>query len=226
MYKLRLLANLPIFTDKIPIYSPILKNIADFGKEQYSICLSSCIISRDNIIVKSEKDKDDYDTLLRICLEQGFLMDFLYSLFYFTKLEFKAQKKDRDIVFISGDIELNRHNYNSFINNIKYANCLNVEETGDMDEFDRQCAEMEKKIAQAQNKNQEPVELEDLISAVANMEGNGLSIINIWDLNIYQFYNQLKRGQMKENYFLSIKQLLAGAKPEEVKIESYFKTIK
>ncbi len=226
MDKLKLLANLPIYVENIPIYSPLLRDIAILGKEQYSACLSSCIITKDSLIDKTfcSNCKDDFDVLLKLCLENNLMPNLIYSLFYFTKLQFNIQKSNNDIVFISESVELNRYNYNSLIKAIKYVNCLDTFEERELDEFDRRCLEMERKIQQQQN-NDRP-ELEDLISAVANMDGNGLNIINIWDLNIYQFYEQLQRGQLKEQYYLAIKQLLAGAKPEEVKIESYFKTIK
>lgn len=218
---------MPIYVDDIPIYSPTLKSIAELGKEQYSACLSSCIITKDSLIEKTDvnTDKDDFDTLLRLCFEHGLIHNFLFSLFYFTKLKFTVQEKCNDIVFVSGKLELNRNNYNFFIKSVKYVNCLESIDEKELDEFDRRCLEMEKKIQEQQNFSGRP-ELEDLISSVANISDNGLNIINIWDLNIYQFYEQLQRGQLKEQYFLAIKKLLAGAKPEEVKIESYFKTIK
>lgn len=226
MYKMKLLANLPIYVDKIPIYSPTLKRIAELDKEQYSACLSSCIITKDSLTEKNELDQDNFDVLIRLCIQHGLISNFLFSLFYFTKLEFNIQEKDNDIVFCSGEMELNRYNYNSFIKSVKYVNCLESYEEAELDEFDKRCLEMERKIQEQQSYGKDKPELEDLISAVANMDGNGLNIMNIWDLNIYQFYEQLQRGQLKEQYYLAIKQLLAGAKPEEVKIESYFKTIK
>jgi len=76
------------------------------------------------------------------------------------------------------------------------------------------------------NKDTEQPNFEDLISSVANFDGNGLNIINIWDLNVYQFYEQLQRGQMKEQYRWNLQQLLVGVNPDNIKLESYLKNIK
>jgi len=227
MNKMRMLANLPIYVDKIPIYSPTLKSIAEIGKKEYSTFLSSCIITKDMLIDKDIfHDINDFDILTHMCLESNLYPTFINSLFFFTKLEFSMSEINKELVFMCNDIELNKANYHSFIKNIKYVNRLEVQETKEMDEFDRRCAEAEKKIQEHASKDGQP-ELEDLISAVANMDGNGLNIINIWDLNIYQFYEQLQRGQLKEQYRLAMKQLLTGlVKQEEVTVESYFKTIK
>lgn len=231
--KLKLMANLPIYNDNIPIYSPTLLSMADIDQEQYGKYVNYCIISKERLQspIENEKEYDDYDILLEQLYSQTeFLIDFLEALFYFTKIKFgvASYRTDKDIVFVnnSGQIELNRKNYSSFIKGIKYVNCLHEEENvEEMDEFDRELARAEKVVTDAQNKNIEHPTLEDLISSVANMDGNGLSIINIWNLNIYQFYEQLKRGQMKEGFRLAIQQLLAGAKSEEVEVKSYLTNI-
>lgn len=230
MNKLRLMANLPIYVDGIPIYSPTLLEIADKGQQQYILNMNYCTVSKEQIEVKLDKEIEDYDVLLSMIYNHGeFLNYFLEALFYFTKMDFAVASSivDRDIVFVNikGDAILHRNNYHTFMKIIKYVNCIDEPDMEELDEFDRLLLEREKKVLEAQNKNVERPNFEDLISAVANMDGNGLNIINIWQLNIYQFYEQLKRGQMKEGYRLAIKQLLAGAKSEDVEVKSYLSNI-
>jgi len=229
MNKLRLLANLPLYVDKIPIYSPLLREIAEIGFEKYGIILTCGTIVKD-ILIDAEKlgITNNYDALIfAINQNKESFGTFLYSLFFFTKIEFSAKLIDNDLVFIKDDIVLNRNNYDLLVTNIKLSNKLEVEDDEkELDEFDKRVLEMEKKIREAQNKNVEPLKFADLISCVANFDGNGLNIINIWNLNVYQFYEQLQRGQLKEQYQWNLKSLLAGASPDNIKTESYLQNIK
>jgi len=229
MNKLRLMANLPIYVDKIPIYSPILKEIAEIGFEKYGIILTCGTIVKDILIdAESLGITNNYDALIyAINQNKESFGTFLYSLFFFTKIEFNVKLVDNDLIFEKNDIILNRNNYDLLVNSIKLANKLEVEDDEkELDEFDRRVLEMEKKIKEAQNKNIEKLTFADLISCVANFDGNGLNIINIWDLNVYQFYEQLQRGQLKEQYRWNLKLLLAGAEPDNIKAESYLQNIR
>jgi len=228
MNKLRLMANLPLYVDKIPVYPPILREIAEIGFEKYGIILTCGTIVKD-ILIDAEGlgITNNYDALIfAINQNKESFSTFLYSLFFFTKIEFNAKLLDNDLVFMKDDIILDRNNYDSLVNSIKLANKLEVENTEALDEFDRRVMEAEKKMREDGNKNAEQLTFADLISCVANFDGNGLNIINIWDLNVYQFYEQLQRGQLKEQYRWNLKLLLAGAKPDNIKTESYLQNIK
>lgn len=229
MNKLKLLANLPIYVDKIPIYSPLLKQIAEIGLEKYGIILTCGTIVKD-ILINSEQLKinNNYDALLyAINQNKESFATFLYSLLFFTKIEFEVKIENKDIVFIKDDVKLDRNNYDKFVQVVKLVNKLAIDENNEeLDEFDRKILEMEKKIEELQGKNSDKLTFADLISCVANFDGNGLNIINIWDLNVYQFYEQLQRGQLKEQYRWNLKLLLAGAKPDNIKAESYLQNIK
>lgn len=228
MNKLKLLANLPIYVDKIPIYSPLLKNLAEVTLEQYGLLLTYSTITVESLIESTRYDvKSNFDALISVLnATEGVMNLFLTGLFFFTKIEFLPEILDDDLIFIYEDIVLNRNNYDSFVYNVKFVNRMETENAEELDEFDRRVLEQEKKINDAYNRNTEQPNFSDLISAVANFDGNGLNIINIWDLNIYQFYEQLQRGQMKEQYRWNLQQLLAGAKPDDINLESYLKNIK
>ena len=224
MNKLRLLANLPLYVDKIPVYSPLLREIAEIGLEQYGILLAYCVIEKEGVIdsVKLEV-KNNYDALIYVINSTEGIMDIiLCGLYFFTKVNFQPKILNNDLIFIKEDIVLNRINYDSFINNIRFSNRLEVGNIEELDEFDKRVLEAEKKINEVLNKDTEQPNFEDLISSVAN----GLNIINIWDLNVYQFYEQLQRGQMKEQYRWNLQQLLVGVNPDNIKLESYLKNIK
>lgn len=224
----RLLAKLPIFVDNIPIHSPQLIDIADVGMKNYQEKVSSCIIDKKILANSIGSDIDDYDVFLMFLFQHSeFIVSFLESLHFFTKNKFEVVEQDKDLFFFCGDdVVLGRHNYKNFVNLIKVANCIEgVETEKELDEFDRRVLEAEKKIKEAENQSGEHVPFKDLISSVANMGDNNLNILNIWDLNIFTFYDQLKRGQKKEAYFIALKQLLAGVEPKEVKLDYYIKKL-
>jgi hypothetical protein len=225
--KLKPLAKKPIYVDNIPIYSPLLIDIAEIGHNEYLKHLGLCTISKERLSDKIENINNiaDYDILLHCIITDNLVSDYLKSLTFFTHIEFKLMEKDNDILFYRDNYMLNRSNYLQFIKTVKYLNCLDVEDEEELDEFDRRVKEAEKKIREAQSENGERIEFADLISSVTNMDGNDLNILNIWDLNIFQLYDQFQRGQLKEGYRLGIKQLLAGAKAEDVQLEHYIKTI-
>ena len=225
MDKLKLLANLPLYVDNIPIYSPILRDVAAKGLKQYRMILTYGTITIDSINDNTSL-KDNYDALLKLFTDcNDSLSMYLYSINFLTKVDFIPIIEHGEIIFIKDNIKLHRDNYDLFVKNVKFANRLEVNSDEVLDDFDRQVKEMEKKIQEAQSKNVQQPDFEDLISAVANFDGNGLNIINIWDLNIYQFYEQFQRGQLKEQYKWNLQQLLAGAKPDDIKLESYIKKL-
>lgn len=222
---LRLLTNrLPILVSgDIPVYSPLLIDIADVGFLKYNNHLYKSTLSSDSLISQPETPIDDFDILLYLITSQdGMLEEFLEAVQFFTKLKFSIGQQDNDLLFFCGDKSINRENYGEFINFIKFANCMkdNIPEK-EMDEFDKQILEWEKKIAEQDSESGIHVPFKDLVSSVVNMGDNNLNILNIWDINIFTFYEQMKRGQMKERYFIGLRQLLAGAEAKDVDLEYY-----
>ena len=154
MNKLRLLANLPLYVDKIPVYSPLLREIAEIGLEQYGILLAYCVIEKEGVIdsVKLEV-KNNYDALIYVINSTEGIMDIiLCGLYFFTKVNFQPKILNNDLIFIKEDIVLNRINYDSFINNIRFSNRLEVGNIEELDEFDKRVLEAEKKINEVLNK--------------------------------------------------------------------------
>lgn len=236
--KTKVMAQKPIYVDKIPVYSPLLIDIADLDNdiETYSQYINYFILRKEDLReeIKPKENIEGYDLILYLITTiMGFEEFFLKALFYFTKIEFKREYQIiyNDIVFQSAEneidepIELNRNNFDDFVKAIKYVTCVEVQDEVEMDEFDRLLAEREKVVLEAQNKGKEQPTFIDLVSAVANMKSNGLNIINIWQLNIYQFYEQLQRGQMAEQYHIAIQEILAGVNPDDIEVKSYFTKI-
>jgi len=221
----RLLANLPIFAYNVPVYSPVLRDIFDVGEFEYSFYLQLCVLENLNIKVDSQ---NKYDVLINIH-DKDFINMHLEALKFFTRHEFIKMEYQGDIIFVSNEIVLSRYNYNIFIDCIKLANCMSETKVIKRNsELDRKIVEAKAKIKKQLNKenlNDDDITLKDLVS-VLTAKHSSLNLLNVWDVNIYQFNDQFKRMQLIENYDIGIRSLLAGAKKEDVKLEHYIKKIK
>jgi len=221
----RLLANLPIFAYNVPVYSPVLRDIFDVGEFEYSFYLQLCVLENLNIKVDSQ---NKYDVLINIH-DKDFINMHLEALKFFTRHEFIKMEHQGDIIFVSNEIVLSRYNYDIFIDCIKLANCMSETKVIKRNsELDRKIAEAKAKIKKQLNKenlNDDDITLKDLVS-VLTAKHPSLNLLNVWDVNIYQFNDQFKRMQLIENYDIGIRSLLAGANKKDVKLEHYIKRLK
>lgn len=64
----------------------------------------------------------------------------------------------------------------------------------------------------------------DIVSSLCGF-GTGYTLFNVWDLTIYQLYDQFKRNQAKEDYESSVQMLLAGADKKKVELRYWMKDI-
>jgi hypothetical protein len=230
--KIRLLAGLPIKLYNVDLYPLTLRDVAIMGYEEYytkiyyltaepkdfnlskdididSITIFDIILS--NMYYSDEKHREDIINMLETVFRQKVMFAYCKSCFYIGDI------KNNNII--------NKDNYIELKKALKLQNGIKDKK----EEF--KCAnskaeEIRQKILKGRqklNKNIEPT-FEDLVSALAS-KGNGLNILNIWDLTVYQFYNQLIRTQMIEDYNINIKSLLAGAKKEDVNLKYYIRPI-
>ena len=192
------------------MYSPVLRDIFDVGEFEYSFYLQLCVLENLNIKVDSQ---NKYDVLINIH-DKDFINMHLEALKFFTRHEFIKMEYQGDIIFVSNEIVLSRYNYNTFIDCIKLANCITETKVIKRNlELDRKIAEAKAKIKKQLNKenlNDDDITLKDLVS-VLTAKHPSLNLLNVWDVNIYQFNDQFKRMQLIENYDIGIRSLLAGA---------------
>lgn len=221
----RLLAGLPLVVDSITVYSPKLIQIANIGYPIYNINLGVCI--NDGLPPHCMEYENKFDNVLQY--DGEYLTYFLWGLEFFTSKTFVKQNE----CFIVEDesLRLDRNNFDGLVYLLKLANCVDPEKdrvkgmrNKDLDEkIAKAKRELNERLGRSPDDNK--IELIDLISVLASKHNN-LNIMNIWDLNYFQFNNQFNRMQLVENYDLGIRQLLAGADKDKVKLEHYIKKIK
>lgn len=234
----RILAGLPIMIDNIPIYSPTLLDIFDIGEIQYEHHINRCIISKDNVEGEFD-DISNFDVLISfLAIDKMNTEDFLNSLNFFTGLNFNTIRDDNsDYHFVAetldGYVILNRKNYDTFINYVKFANLIEIKKTiQKKTEFEKHIEKAKKRLEERLKKkgiklkknNEDDITLIDLISVLSSCH-NSLNLLNVWELNIFSFQDQFKRTQLIESYDIGIRQLLAGAKQEDVKLKHYIQKI-
>ena len=231
---LQLLAGIPVnFNNLFNIYPLKLRKIAEIGYDKYNYYISLLLFSKNNFnnnkiehINNEEFNKaSDFEIMLCFLLTDiKFKNDFMFALELFIK---EKPILDERGFFYFGELEERRFiyndNFNEIQNVIKLMNNIKPEKIEELDEFDKRVMEAEKKISQYDDN--EALTLNNLISSLTNMSDNDINIFNVWDLTLYQIYDQFKRGQLKEKFIIDLKSIFAGAKSEDVNLEHYVKNI-
>lgn len=133
-------------------------------------------------------------------------------------------------------IIINRDNFDDIITVAKLQNYLEKpkskmqndnpvdEETRMLQEhMKRMRAKVEKvKKQQSEDEGDVGIDISDIISAVAS-KSNSINKLNVWDLTLYQLYDEYARLEIIDNYDFSIRAMMAGAK--DVKLEHWSKKI-
>lgn len=202
-----------------------------------SSMLSEVFKQQYNIEFKKSEFNDVYSLLLATTLlDQEIHSLLLEGLKFFLKckVEIRVSENDLYLVAIQDDIEtlITSDEFDYLQEVIRLQNCVEEvykKEDNYANERARQIAEnlrkAKEKINKIKNKNNEGLNLSDLISAYA-ANGNNVNIFSVWDMDIYQFNNQFQRMRMIEEYEIGIQSLLHGAKSENVKLEHYIGKIK
>ena len=85
-------------------------------------------------------------------------------------------------------------------------------------------AKAKARAEQAAKHRGKEITLPDIVSSLCAY-GVGYTLFNVWDLTIYQLYDQFKRLQLKENYETGTQMLLAGVDSKKVDLQYWIKKI-
>lgn len=222
------------------IYPVTLREIATVGAKNFYSYL--------NIFTLNKEDVDEYFANQQI---EEDLTPFQFLLVmtqmdpqYLNTVQeaFKLFLHEDKLVFLRQNeaIVLGERSENRIINNevfeaikqiVEAAHTLDTQSADSrMDNpSDAKAAQIIKKLkegrkAREKAKSSSNLNFSDLVASLAT-GGNGLNMLNVWDLTYYAFNDQFKRMQMKEEYENTYKSLLAGADPKKVKIRYWIDTI-
>lgn len=223
-----------------------LNSILDLGFDVYNYFLNIlCITEKDikKMIIEDDLNKlndiNVFDFLYNICLNNSdsdlkkIILDAL-SFFFNEKVTVT------NYGFQVGDINSKRfitsNNFYKVTRIVKKQNCIktrDIEEKNFKNDLARQKYEELERIREKMRKMQEDLkngnkknkdkddekkdisEWDNIISSLCCKHPT-INLLNIGELTIYQIIDQFKRTQMIDDYYISIKSLLAGAEKVDV----------
>jgi hypothetical protein len=249
----KLLSGSAIYIDDCPTYKVTLQDMADhgFGKMQEVIALMASDDTTASKLLNNIDDTVSTFFVLMICVIQDLrqadnqeekreatlynsVLKFL-SLFFRREVCFEpnagfvVKDDSNNIVFV-----LNEGNYNQFRNVLKQRNCLadidDIEDESPANEMVAKLLEKKRMFKEKLRKahkaqDGEGISMADLISIFAEAEKMPLQDV-YRNYDVYQFNNQFNRLKIMDDYHVNIQALIAGAKPEDVKLQHWISKIK
>jgi hypothetical protein len=245
-FKLKLWAGEPITVEGFGDIRPLkIREIIRFGYSNYLRCLNFITIELKDLINGDVDDEDLKDVnILDILITLGgddLTKQLEESLSLFLDGEAIVDKENL-LVLIKKEkeiLQVDRTNYNQITEIIKWQNYINQFEDKNLDNFNpadekarklkerfeklnKKREELKKKKNSEDDENQD-IDFYDILTAVAS-KSYSINEFNILDLTIYQFYVKFKRLDIIDQYNISIKSLLAGAK--DIKLNHWSSKIK
>ncbi len=222
---------------RVTVYSPNLRDIKNLGDVylSYHIVLKNTKRDAESLAKMGVTDDvawmTDYQffTLKNRVLYKKAFYDALY---FFTKQHYKYEKSVNSLVARDSEGEalsvICEENYADFVKAINLACCIPLdskEEDREEDWYDRfvakQKAEVEAELnAQGKSMNDfesKKLNLIDHISIFCSLPETGFNIKNVWDLNLYEFFNQRRRAEIYIKFNSDLEAMRHGAKDIDVK---------
>jgi len=230
--ELKLLAGEPIHVDEsIGFLKPLtVREIVKEGYTKYLKYLNILTLKKEDLIGEEGKDIDL--SLFGIILaieEEEIIQEMKNAVEFFFKEESVVLKDDGILLINEGENQkiIYDGNFDKFSEVIKFQNSLKkvngesveVEATEKAKEIKEKLSKSREQIAmikQSENDENNELDFTDILSSVSSMS-NSINKLNVFDLTVYQLYDEFKRLDLIEQYDISIKSMLAGAKDVKLK---------
>lgn len=201
---LTLLRGQSVFVETIgTIYPLTLGEIEAIGEQTFSVLLSFLTFEQQTAGTKNWFNPD-------LGQEEILLMTWALSLVLKSEVKFAGGKYLSD----KGG-EVTAHNYQQLVSVLRKQYCLKDEEAAHYSsDKARAIAERINEEKAKIQKGETNLSLSSIISSVAAKHPQ-LNLFNIWDLTLYQLYDQFQRLQLIDNYEIHTLALLHGAELKE-----------
>jgi hypothetical protein len=228
--KLRLLAGMPIHVDTFGLIKPLtVREIIEYGYEKYIAKLNIIALNKEQIVNKDISDEFNEFDILFLLGDESVNNLLKQSLEFFFKEEVHLVK-DQQVIVVGSEQEnfklINRKSYMDIRKILLMQNgILSVDDEMNLKSKD----EKAKAIAERMKKAQEEVkrikskdgesndtDFFDLLSSISS-KSSSMNKLNIFDLTMFQVYEEFKRLNLIDQYHTNIKALLAGAKSVKLK---------
>lgn len=223
--KLKLLSGEPFYLENIGNIKPLtLREITRIGYSKYIEHLNLFLLSKENFI-KEEFMEDVNISFFNIMLafsDEHFDKYITDAVKTFFGIEVVIIKSNLMIVAKDPDLHFCIHsdNFDDIRQIIKWQNGLDGE-TSEKDDLkfknDRAKQILDKlkksqaEIQKQKKKENNDLDFADILSAIAS-KSFSLNKLNVFELTVYQMYDEFRRLDLIDNYHLSTKAMMAGAK--------------
>ena len=241
--KAQLMSSEPINFHGLLIYKPTLKEISEIGFANYNRYTAQLTLSIFDIakFLEEQKIGGNVPTPLHFIIDvwANNPIQFLeLQLAFFTYIR-KPIEISGDTIVVIGDSPdknfiLNESNFNEFQETILAINKMfDVEDEREINspnEAMRQkflkarmkLREAKKRAKEKDSQKGDGITLPDIISSLCAF-GIGYTMFNVWDLTIYQLYDQFEKASSKDEYDKNYQAILAGADPKKIKLKNWMK---
>ncbi|KAF6630502.1 hypothetical protein H6F38_13790 [Paenibacillus sp. EKM208P] len=210
----KLLGGRPIYIEQAGYLTiPPLEKIVDINMSLYNSFLASLLI--DKSMIKSDLDNNvtNFDIFYANCYHnEEFKANAFAAIFLFFS-ESPTLKESDDSVYIEiGKGQINHSNFNIIQKIIRLGNNVEIQNEPEFKPANSRAKKMIEMILKNRAKQPKVKEKIDLHSIVAGLawKDNGLSLFDLYKMNIYQIYNGLYVSNNIDNYHHTITALYAG----------------
>ncbi|SCY71800.1 hypothetical protein SAMN05720606_10876 [Paenibacillus polysaccharolyticus] len=227
--KLKTLANKPVLFQSVVIPPKSLNDIVEDGYDFFSERLN-LISLRIEDLFPSLSINDYEGTLIELLLyigDQSLLSAYLDAFQYF--LDVPVQLSDIHSCIDAGDVMLSYIELEQIAGIIRIQHCVVTKQDDDFNPLnDRAKALREKMLARKRKVRElkegsgaeEALTFVDLISILSS-NANGINILNVFNLNFFQFNDQFNRMKVLDDYEVNIQALLHGADSKSIKLKHW-----
>lgn len=242
---MQLLGGMPYDFGICKIHHPKMRDIATNGEDKYKSHLSVIIFEKSDMDASKFKNvpQEEMDAITSfdiICINceinENYKKTFEEALSYFIKEEVHFTSNGKGGLFYIGEKMderyLTKDNFDDFKSIVREVCCLskseevdimadlNIEDSVEYERVKQIRLKLKKakkrQSAEEKSNVESDITLSDLVSALCGISPN-LNILQVWDLTMYQFYNQFERVKLVDDYRTQLQSAMAGAKVDDIK---------
>jgi hypothetical protein len=215
--ELKLLAALPIdIGNGLRLHMPTARETFDLG-EEYSEMLSVMLFDKNNVEGQSFNEFEDFEVLFMYTFhDENFRLKVKKCMEFFFKDECQFGTPQEDVFFYFGDESKNRkitkYNFPLIQQVIRKANYIADKQEEEFKPANSKAQEMIDLILKNRRNKPKPKETVNLHSIISGLawRANGINLLNIFDLTIYQIYTGYFTTANIDNYNFTLSGIYSG----------------
>lgn len=238
--ELKLISGSPLYVKDIGLIKPLtIREIIDCGYINYNRLLRILTIKKDEFGLDLGEFKGSVDSFeIFMAVNDKSLNEFLENaLKLFLRCEHVKVSNSVGCIFVNEIKDtkvIEKDNFKLLTNVLEIQNCLSGVNSV-YNPANEKAREIIEKLQNGKQKIQESkkydedstneISFADIVSSVSVMS-KGVNKFNIWDLTLYQLYDEYKRLNVINDYHFTLESLLHGANSKEVDVRHWSSKIR